>query len=607
MIAARPGFGGPPSQVPDVAGSRPVPPSDAQSRPTASGSRPRLVVGLSLLLIVAVGAAARIWAIDFGLPHTQARPDETQVMDVSLHHLRGNMWPPFYDYPRVYNYVLTLAYLAWYVVEWLSGRVASLADLVARWPTDWAPFFLINRALAAASGTMTILVVWAIGRRLGGAATGVVAALFMALAYGHVRESHFGTTDTTLVLLGAASVLWLLRSDLRRLDAAGVVAALLAGLAAGTKYNGVVLLVPLGISQLVHAADRLKPRAPGGPSPEPLRAEQSRPRVSLTAYLAELLDRRAWVSALAFGATFAVGVPFVFFDFPQYWRAMQEMASILQTGLAPRAGPVNGWSYHLATSLNYGLGRPMLVAGLVGVVLATRRDWRAGLLTFSFPIAYIVVAGSLGALFVRYALPVVPFLCVGAAVTVVWLAALVSRDRWWGVVVVAALSACLVAPSVARIVAFVRVMAQTDNRVLAAEWIDRHASEGATVMVSGSPYGYPQFGPRIVFWRWDRRLQAFVHRGQRVDARPDWILLQESPLPSSTQAEVTRLLGSGYELMIVLRAYDPAERDNVYDPQDAFFVPFAAFRKVRRPGPNFAIYRRLDTRYVAEPVSGLQP
>jgi hypothetical protein len=29
----------------------------------------------------------------------------------------------------------------------------------------------------------------------------------------------------------------------------------------------------------------------------------------------------------------------------------------------------------------------------------------------------------------------------------------------------------------------------------------------------------------------------------------------------------------------------------VYDPQDAFFMPLAGFDGVRRPGPNFYLYK----------------
>ena len=40
-------------------------------------------------------------------------------------------------------------------------------------------------------------------------------------------------------------------------------------------------------------------------------------------------------------------------------------------------------------------------------------------------------------------------------------------------------------------------------------------------------------------------------------------------------------------------AYTP-DPTRVYDMQDAFFIPFAGFRGVERPGPNFLIYRKND-------------
>lgn len=118
-------------------------------------------------------------------------------------------------------------------------------------------------------------------------------------------------------------------------------------------------------------------------------------------------------------------------------------------------------------------------------------------------------------------------------------------------------------------------------------------------MVSGSLYGYPQLGSRFHSWYWDRTRRTFVFRGRPAEGEPDWILVQESPLPSWTQPAVIDFLKTGYDRMTSIRAFDPRVRANHYDPQDAFFVPFAAFAKVRRPGPNFTIYKRSGARYVS--------
>lgn len=567
--------------------------------PVRAGRRRELLwVWLELALIIAVGAALRIWGIGFGLPHTQARPDETQVMDVALNYLRGNAWPAFYDYPRLYTYLLLTGYLAYYALGWIAGWFSSIADLVASWPVHWEPFFLINRSLSATAGILTIPVVYALGcaatarRGVGGGRrdVGLVAAAFMALAYLHGRDSHFGTTDMTLVLLCALAVLCLLRSHVGG-DVVGtprrgwmaaatsgqwdLLAAGAAGLAAATKYNGVILLLPLGLSQVWHALERRR--------------------------IASLVDGRAWAMAAAFGLAFAVGVPFVFFDFERFWPAMRELHAVLSVGLAPRE-PVNGWWYHSAVSLRHGLGLPLVIAALVGAAWAVRRDLRVGLLLISFPLAYFAVAGSLGAQFVRYALPIVPFACVTGAIALVAGAERALRGRVAAQhALVALLGLAIIYPSAARLVAFDRLIDRTDSRVVAADWIARHAEPGASVAVSGSPFGSPQFRRTLQHWVWNGRARAFTLQRQPVSGRPDWILVQESPLPSATQEAVTAWLASGYERTTTIRAFDPSVTGNLYDRQDGFFLPFAAFKRVRRAGPNFTIYKLPSARDLSGP------
>jgi len=97
--------------------------------------------------------------------------------------------------------------------------------------------FLIARALSAAAGIATVSVTYRVGVSLFDRTTGLVAALFLAIAALHVRESHFALTDVSATCLLMASFLRIVRywrSGFRR-DA--LLAAVLAGLAASTKYN----------------------------------------------------------------------------------------------------------------------------------------------------------------------------------------------------------------------------------------------------------------------------------------------------------------------------------------------------------------------------------
>jgi hypothetical protein len=271
----------------------------------------------------------------------------------------------------------------------------------------------------------------------------------------------------------------------------------------------------------------------------------------------------------------------------------------MQVGQTPDIEQPNGWWYYLSVSLRFGLGLPLLAFGLGGLAVIVARDWRKALLLLSFPAAYFALAGSLRLLFVRYALPVVPFLCISAAIAVTALVSRITARRPSARGALAALVALVVvAPSARSVILFNRIVAQRDNRVLVSEWIERHAPHGSSLLQSGSQYGHAQFHPgHYRIWKWDKPRRMFLLDGRPVEGRPDWILLQESPLPSRTQEVVEEFLRSGYQLVATFRALDVQERANVYDVQDAFFVPFAGFRHVERPGPNFVVYKHQDAAF----------
>ena len=110
-------------------------------------------------------------------------------------------------------------------------------------------------------------------------------------------------------------------------------------------------------------------------------------------------------------------------------------------------------------------------------------------------------------------------------------------------------------------VQFDRIASATDNRVIVADWFARHVPPGDSVLQSGSIYGYAQIDNRVwTVWTWDRYRKAFIVQDRRAQGRPDWILLQESPLPSMTQDVVTAFLKEDYHVAGQFTAYSPRRR-----------------------------------------------
>src|SRR3982750_3261804 len=88
----------------------------------------------ALTLIVALAAAVRLRGLSFGLPHTQARPDETVIIEAARLLLSGTM-PRFYDYPWLFIWLTSLAYVGYFLWGFAQGAFHSLAEMVASWPT----------------------------------------------------------------------------------------------------------------------------------------------------------------------------------------------------------------------------------------------------------------------------------------------------------------------------------------------------------------------------------------------------------------------------------------------------------------------------------------
>lgn len=532
---------------------------------------------VALLLILFVAAATRLWGLGFGLPYTQARPDETFIIDGARALLSGQL-PRFYDYPWLYIFMVALLYVGYFVWGAITGTFNSVADMIASWPFHWQPFFLISRALSAAFGIATVYVVYRLGRRLWDETTGLIAAFLLSVAFINVRDSHFGTTDAALTFFIVGSMALLMDAHLSGRRSRFLAAGVVAGLGAATKYNAVLLGPSILVSYAVHIAGTAN------------RREAAR-------------DPRIWQFTIPFLCAFAIGIPFVVLDRARFLDAMRLLMQSMQQGHGEAAGLGLGWVHHIRFSLRYGIGIPLLIAGAAGMVLLLIKQPGVGLVLLSFPLLYYGVAGSIRNLFFRYIIPIVPFLCLTAAFAIERLTSF-AVDRWARTAsartqqlrvaaAAAAIAVGVAAPSMWSIWQFDRVISNTDNRVLVAQWFQQNVPPGSTVVQSGSPFGHAQFGTAMGLeeWRWDRGRQTFVLRGRPAAGRPDWILLQESPLPSQTQPVIRDLLHEGYVQVTAFTAVRLGD-DLVYDRQDAFYVPFSGLEKVKRPGPNFVLFQR---------------
>jgi hypothetical protein len=289
-----------------------------------------------------------------------------------------------------------------------------------------------------------------------------------------------------------------------------------------------------------------------------------------------------------------IGTPYALIAPSRVWHdARAESLHLMSVHARVQLGV--GWQYHALVTLPQGLGWPLFLVGVAGIVVAFVRKPRQAAIVFAFPIVYYVVAGRGYTVFTRYMVPIVPFVCLGAGTLVTSVFhGRVLRNIWVHRVAATMLAGTCALPTALKSIAFDRVLTRVDSRVLATDWFATRAQPGAWVLAVCSNYGGPQLwknGRPLPFraTSWDNDAAIVVD-----GARPDFIIMEQSGLAHySPPHEELRPVLRDYALRHVIRTHDP-NTPHVWDQQDAFYLPLDGFADVVRPGPTLLIYERRD-------------
>ncbi|CUS02482.2 membrane protein of unknown function [Candidatus Promineifilum breve] len=438
----------------------------------------------ALVLILISAAALRLTGLDWdGFQHHH--PDERYITwvatTIEFPALRSTdwaaqwrpetspfnpfRWPPgaasegivvLQDQPRDFAYGHVPLYL---------GVIATrLVERVAPWlipllPSDWSltadvlngagriefhHLAAVGRALTALFDVGTVLFVFLLGRRLYGPTVGLTAAALLAVTVLHIQLAHFFTSDPYLTFFAVAAIYFMVaaqqagasRAANPRHNGAALRLALaggMVGLAVGSKFTAVLLLLPLLWASWV---------------------------------VGRSASRRWWPALLAVGAAavvFALTNPFALLDWtcpPQavggflggvgetLSRSCYAQNVMTQNGMVrgridlgftrQYAGTIP-YLYFFEMLVRWGMGPVLGLVGLgglvwaVGDVTSTMRG-RHGLMAIRdhlaenpvvapllWVIPYLLLTGSFYVKFLRYMQPIVPFLLLfGAAMLWRW-------------------------------------------------------------------------------------------------------------------------------------------------------------------------------------------
>jgi hypothetical protein len=501
----------------------------------------------------------RLWGIGFGLPEL-FHPDEPAYVLQALAVGRGLPDGLTFANPPLHKYILVGEYAAVYGVERLAGATTSPQDFIAQFRADPSLLYLIARATSAVVGAATALAALALGAAVHGRRVGLIAAWLTGLSYLLVRDSHFGVNDALVTLLVTSALVFCVRIARGGARADYLLAGGLAGLAFATKYHGIAVLGPLVLAHVLR---------PGG-------------------------RRRIRDLLLGLGMCLAAGIiafPSLLTETGRVLHDVYVHLYVSATSGYDGLDPSGGYVYY-ARALLVGLGWPLLLATLLGLVLgiAVRGRRTPGVLVLGvLPVGLIVVLGGQQLFFARFLLPILPALLVEAALA---LDSLIALQPVLGLI-----AALLVAaPTLVDSLRFDTLLTRADTRSRARSWVYENLPADGAIAVDSAPLG-PTIAPDgrqvLVANDWSLfDMSVADYRARGITYLIQSSFTSDAPLidpvrEARRRAFYATLPGEAQVLAVFRPSSGSASLPFVYDQ---IYAPFDGLDTLERPGPTIAVY-----------------
>jgi 4-amino-4-deoxy-L-arabinose transferase-like glycosyltransferase len=556
---------------------------------------------LLIFVILIVTISVRLIGINFGLPYaTGARPDELVIIRHTLPFGTGDFNPHFFEYPSLFLYLLFIFFAIQFLLGKLLGWYHNPTDFASTVLLNPSPLILIARLTVAIFGFLTVYLVYRTFRD-SDEDVGLISATLFSLIYIHVQQSHFGTTDVPMLFFGMLSFLFAQKVFIGGKTRDYITSGIFSGLAASTKYNGAIFLIPLIFAFLLHLRHG-----------------------SIIKSLSKIFG-----GILASVISFSLFSPFIIVNFSTFRSDFLKDNARLIEGTVIELG--RGWVNFIKISLYHGIGFPLLLFSLLAIIYLLIKRTRLAVFLISFPLTYYLVIGAGHAVYVLYALPIVPFLCI--------ISAFFLKDLFRNLkgiikpIVLTIVILILLSVSIRNIIDYLATITKKDTRSLAANWIIKNVEANSTVGWVGSAWSVPNLPfsaqevdsrftqsrvgislPAKIIEKMKEKVDNTGYRVLRYDSeKADTDTLRFFKIDQIQLRNIKCLIVTSYpelsfgklpeKINMLIRdttkylfqvQFNPFRGEKpklIMDKQDASYLPFANFKNIQRPGPFISIYR----------------
>jgi 4-amino-4-deoxy-L-arabinose transferase-like glycosyltransferase len=419
-----------------------------------------------LLAILVLAAMLRLHGLNFGLPALND-PDEPVFIMTAMDMLReGRLNPGWFGHPAtLLFYLLALIVLLVGAIGAILGAWSSADGFVSAVFSDPAILVLPMRGLSALLGIASVALTWAIGRRIGGARVGLVAALLLACNPLHVELSQVVRTDMlATVLMG-----WCTYHSLSIAQGGGTRQTLLAGVAAGlacaTKWPALLIVVAPVAAGLFAARD------------------------------SRAIARALVVAPLVAIATLLLASPYLLLDYPTVLRDLGGEARPMHLGATG-----HGFAGNLLWYVRVPLAGSFGVAGLFLAALGTLsvlRDRARAVVVLPASAVILVALATQSLVWARWIVPLLPVIAILAAIGLGMAADALRHATLRRLFLPCA--ALLLAGWMAGTTLRAQRQRADDPRQAATRWVFAHVPPGQTILIEHAAFDLLPYRGRLLF------------------------------------------------------------------------------------------------------------
>lgn len=416
----------------------------------------KLNIVLTVVLIFSL--VLRIWGINFGLPqlfHFDERFLPYNAFYTITHY--GSLHFAMF-YGNLIPFLLGIFYAVYYVILKIIGVVSTPFSFLVLSLHDPTNTYLIGRIFFALCSTLTILVLYLLCKKIYNNKIALLSSILLGICFLPIQQAKFMKGDTigTLFLL-LAFYSFYNNQQKERLIKKYVLPGIFLGLTIAARFT--LWIAPLSLMIICLSEKNLKIKK----------------RIN-----------NCLVTAAVAVITFLVCTPSIIFNFHGFLREMGWVSAISNWQNVDTGGiPV--WIFYLVKYLPGGIGWPLEIIAICGILFSFYKRENIGLI--SFPLLFWMVTLVHPLQYERYLIPVIPFLVMFASGIIYRTISKLKTTEFLNNIIFVFLTIGLVMPNFVKAVKYNYLISRPDTRKIASNFIESSILPGSKIVCESGDEG----------------------------------------------------------------------------------------------------------------------